>query len=88
MLSLGDWYYKGEAEASTLNGQTYRAYQVQGQKGTNFNLYLDGSKVGESAQLMASLGVVLEPIRKLKFDVNWRYIDKLYASLDPIDGFC
>ena len=84
MLSLGDWYYKGEAEASTLNGQTYRAYQVQGQKGTNFNLYLDGSKVGESAQLMASLGVVLEPIRKLKFDVNWRYIDKLYASLDPM----
>lgn len=84
MLSLGDWYYKGNAEASTLNGQTYQAYQVQGQTGTDFNLYLDGAKVGESAQFTTSLGAILEPVKNLKFDANWRYVDRLYASLDPM----
>lgn len=84
MLSLGDWYYKGNAEASTLNGQTYQAYQVQGQTGTDFNLYLDGAKVGESAQFTTSLGAILEPVKNLKFDANWRYVNRLYASLDPM----
>ena len=84
MLSIGDWFYKGNAEASTLNGQTYQAYQVQGQTGTDFNLYLDGAKVGESAQFTTSLGAILEPVKNLKFDANWRYVDRLYASLDPM----
>ena len=84
MLSIGDWFYKGNAEASTLNGQTYQSYQVQGQTGTDFNLYLDGAKVGESAQFTTSLGAILEPVKNLKFDANWRYVDRLYASLDPM----
>ena len=27
---------------------------------------------------------MLEPVKNLKFDANWRYVDRLYASLDPM----
>ena len=46
------------------------------------NLLLDGTKVGDAAQITASLGVTVNPFKGFKFDANWRYVDRLYARLD------
>lgn len=87
MFSLGDWYYKGNATARTFlsdNNEEYtiKSQQALGNTTNQFTTYLDNTKVGETAQLTANLGVTVNPIKNLKFDLNWQYVNDLYAKLD------
>ena len=87
MFSLGDWYYKGNATARTFRSDNNEEYTIKSQQAlgntTNqFTTYLDNTKVGETAQLTANLGVTVNPIKNLKFDLNWQYVNDLYAKLD------
>ena len=87
MFSLGDWYYKGNATARTFLSDNNEEYTIKSQRAlgntTNqFTTYLDNTKVGETAQLTANLGVTVNPIKNLKFDLNWQYVNDLYAKLD------
>lgn len=87
MFSLGDWYYKGNATARTFRSDNNEEYTIKSQQAlgntTNqFTTYLDNTKVGETAQLTANLGVTVNPIKNLKFDLNWQYVNDLYARLD------
>jgi len=45
---------------------------------------LDKVKVGDAAQITASIGARYEIITGLNVDANYRVADKLYASIDPI----
>ncbi|MCL9805981.1 TonB-dependent receptor [Flavobacterium amniphilum] len=74
MFSYGNWYYKGNATANEFNASN-------GLVSTS-PLYLDDVKVGDAAQMTASLGATVEPVKNLKFDANYRLVDKLYASID------
>lgn len=76
MLSLGDWYYKGQATGSVFD-ETNVA--VPGQ--TERTLYLDKVKVGGAAQTTVGAGFTLEPVKNFKLDATYRYVDRLYANL-------
>lgn len=85
-LSIGNWFYKGNAfgdlfnesnEPIDGNGNVVPAGSAQ-----SITLYLDNVKVGDSAQQTASLGATIEPINKLRFNVDWRYVNHLYANLN------
>ena len=76
MFSLGDWKYDGNVTSNRFD-------QNNTQIGTGETLYLDGVKVGDAAQLTASFGAGYEVLKGLKLDANYRFVDKLYASINP-----
>ncbi len=74
-FSYGDWRYKGDITADIFD----RNQQPDGHK----MIYLDGVKVGNSAQLTANLGLIYHLTEKFKVDVDWNYTDNLYAGFKP-----
>ncbi len=81
MFSLGDWEYEGDVEAAYFDNDQTPILDPEGNPVTAV-LELDGVKVGDAAQLTASLGADLEIVRNFKLDVNYRYVDNLYADFD------
>ena len=90
MFSTGNWFYKGNSEGYLTN-ESNQPIDKQGNEvpisdARPFKLFMDGVKVGESAQQTASLGLTILPnIKGLKFDIDWNYVDKLYARLKATD---
>lgn len=85
MLSYGDYQYKGNATGTNFDDNN-NPVAVVGNKTTN-TLYLDGVKVGGSSsnsipQVTASLGATVRPVRDLNIYGTWRYVGKLYSSID------
>lgn len=80
MFSLGSWEYKGN---SVSNRYDFTNAPVAG--GTSTTLYLDKVKVGNAAQLTASLGAEAEVVKNLSFDANYLYTDKLYANISAVN---
>lgn len=85
-LSLGNWFYEGNARGSLFN-ESNEPIDAQGNVVAAGNeesilLYLDKVKVGDSAQQTASLGATITPLDGLKFDIDWRYVNNLYANLN------
>ena len=79
MFSYGNWYYK--------NNITANRYDVSNnQIGTGANLYIDGVKVGDAAQTTASLGAAYLVAKGLKLDANYRYADRLYTAITPVNS--
>ncbi len=76
MFSIGDWYFEGSPTASFVEDQTNTVIE----EGT---LALDGLKVGDAAQLTASLGADFKLTEWLNFDAQYRYADKLYSAFEP-----
>ena len=91
MFSFGDWTYGSAVVKSSFfredtNGpllvpvtatQTNPDLQLATQQN------ISGLKVGDAAQLTASLGASYEVLRNVKLDANYRYADNLYASFEP-----
>ncbi len=77
MFSYGDWEYTDDVISNVYDDN-------QNLLGTS-TLYLDGVKVGDAAQLTASLGLDYELIKGLSFDATWNYADNLYADFSPED---
>ena len=78
MFSLGDWKYKGNSISNRFDQQSN---PVAG--GTTTTLYLDKVKVGDAAQMTASLGASYEVLTRVTLDANYNYNNKLYASISP-----
>ncbi|MEC4004255.1 TonB-dependent receptor [Flavobacterium sp. SUN052] len=78
MFSLGSWDYKGN---SVSNRYDVTNNPIAG--GTATTLYLDKVKVGNSAQLTASIGGAYEIVKRVTLDANYLYTDKLYANISP-----
>ena len=78
MFSYGDWTYKGNSISNRFdqNGASFAG-------GTPTTLYLDNVKVGNTAQVTASLGATLEVTNNFSMDTNYNYYDKLYANISP-----
>lgn len=81
MFSYGIWEYKGNA--------TVNAYwqadntPVPGYSATT--VYMDKVKVGDAAQLTASLGASYEVLTRVTVDANYNFNDNLYAGISPIN---
>lgn len=82
MLSVGDWYYRGNANATLFEDTTNLPFNFPGTSSNETQLYLDKAKVGEAAQVTAALGLTVTPVKNFKFDTTWRSTSNLYASLD------
>ncbi len=83
MFSYGDWRYKEDISATYFD-ESNQPITVGGQEQVQI-LYLDDVKVGDAAQLTASLGAELEIVKNFKFDANYRYSDNLYADISATD---
>ncbi|MDP2687862.1 MAG: TonB-dependent receptor [Aequorivita sp.] len=83
MVSYGDWRYNGDVSASFFD-ESNQPIIVNGQESVG-TLYLDDIKVGDAAQFTASLGTAVHILENLKIDANYRYADKLYASINASD---
>ncbi|ASW75098.1 TonB-dependent receptor [Chryseobacterium piperi] len=85
MLSYGDYRYKGNATGTSFDDNNNPVTPVG--TGGNGTLYLDGVKVGGSSnnsipQVTASLGTTIRPVKNLSVYGTWRYVGKVYSSLD------
>ncbi|WP_306351460.1 TonB-dependent receptor [Flavobacterium sp. '19STA2R22 D10 B1'] len=79
MFSMGNWKYNGNAIVNTYD---------QGNNpigATNGLLYLDDVKVGDAAQMTASIGATYKIVEGFTVDANYRFNDKLYAAISPAD---
>lgn len=72
MLSVGNWVYKDNVTASVFDGDQNLVDQA--------TLYIDGTKVGDAAQVTASLSGTYEIFENFDFDLSWRYADQLYSD--------
>lgn len=78
MFSLGKWVYEGN-----ITGRRFDANNNNISGGTTTTYYVDGTRVGDVAQMTASIGAAYELAPRVNIDANYRLSDKLYASLDP-----
>ena len=76
MASVGDWEYAGN-----VSGTAFDDVDPVGV----VNLYLDGVKVGNSAQTTARLGFDWDVIGNFKVDYSHRYAARLYADINTED---
>jgi tonB-dependent receptor len=86
MLSLGDWFYKGNAKGTLINENNnpidLQGNEVPAASAAELKLFLDGVKVGETAQTTAALGATILPVKGLRFDIDWNYVNNLYSNLN------
>ncbi|MCV9932023.1 TonB-dependent receptor [Flavobacterium sp. LS1R47] len=81
MFSYGIWEYKGNA---TVNAYL-QADNTPIPEFTGTTVYMDKVKVGDAAQITASLGASYEVLTRVTLDANYNFNDKLYAGLSPVD---
>ena len=77
MLSLGDWKYTKDFEATLFN-------ENQQAVGTGI-LYTDGAKVGDAAQITALVSLE-KRFGRLNLDLDYRFVDGLYADYSITDS--
>lgn len=75
MFSYGNWEYNGNANATLYNNGN-----IELSKGL---LYLDKVKIGDAAQMTASLGASYEVLTRVTLDANYNYNNHLYAAISP-----
>ncbi len=85
MFSWGDYYYKGNAIGAAFDDNN-NPLTLAGTS-TSTTLYLDKVKVGGTSnnsipQMTASLGATVKPVKDLSIFSTWRYVGKLYSSID------
>ncbi|WP_188049096.1 TonB-dependent receptor domain-containing protein [Flavobacterium sp. GP15] len=78
MFSIGDWRYKGNSVSNR-----YDVSNIPVAGGTAKTLYLDKVKVGDAAQLTASVGASYEVVTRVTVDANYNYNENVYASISP-----
>ena len=78
MLSMGDWRYTKDFESELFD-------ENQQSIGTG-TLYTKDAKVGDAAQFVAFLGVDHRFGSNLRVDLDYRFVDRLYADYSITDS--
>ncbi|WP_396210206.1 TonB-dependent receptor [Flavobacterium sp.] len=78
MISIGNWEYEND-----ITGRRFDVNNNEITGGTAPTYFVAGTKVGDVAQFTASAGASFDFTKTFSIDANYRYADKLYASLDP-----
>ncbi|WP_410877986.1 TonB-dependent receptor [Myroides sp. DW712] len=86
-FSFGDWKYTKNVTGATILDRDSNEPLIDPntQKPYEMDVYLKDNKVGDAAQLTASLGVDYEVVEGLKFDAGYRFVDKLYSKIDIME---
>ncbi|GAE63753.1 Outer membrane receptor proteins, mostly Fe transport [Chryseobacterium indologenes] len=87
MFSWGDYYYKGNASGSAFDDNNNPLSLSGASSSSASTLYLDKVKVGGTSnnsipQMTASLGATIKPVKDLSIFGTWRYVGKVYSSID------
>ncbi len=77
--SLGDWSYNDNARQDIFDDMQNLISSVD-------ELYLDGAKVGGSAQTSFGAGIDYNITNALKIDVDYNYYDNNYARVNATDN--
>ncbi len=77
--SLGSWTYSANAKQDIFDDQLNLVSSVD-------NLYLDGAKVGGSAQTSFGAGVDYRITNSLKFDADYNFYSSSYARVNATDN--
>ena len=85
MFSYGDWRYGSNVSASYQDDNNVVITNPTTNVAFKETLYTDGLKVGDAAQTTAALGFSYEVLTRVRLDANYRYIDRLYAAIDPVN---
>ncbi|TDX91789.1 TonB-dependent receptor-like protein [Chryseobacterium daecheongense] len=83
MLSMGDWYYDGNATGDLFTETNDPIPLGNNTSGTT--VYLDNVKVGSSAQFTAGAGFTFKPTDWFTFDGMYRGVRNLYANVNPLN---
>ena len=78
MVSIGDWRYTKDFSAELFD-------ENQQSIGTG-TLYTEGAKVGDAAQFTAYLGIDQRLGSNIKVDLDYRFVDGLYADYSITDS--
>ncbi|MBX9806697.1 MAG: TonB-dependent receptor [Flavobacteriaceae bacterium] len=81
MFSYGIWEYKGNANVNAY----YQADNTSVPGYVATTVYMDKVKVGDAAQMTASLGASYEVLSRVILDANYNFNDNLYAGISPIN---
>jgi outer membrane receptor for ferrienterochelin and colicin len=77
MCSLGDWVWQNDVNFKVFNeGQTLVG---------EYNAYIKGIHVGNSAQHTAFLGIDYDVFKSIRIGANVNYFGKHFAEFDPIN---
>jgi len=77
MGAIGDWYWANNVNATFVDQEQ----NIIGE----YDLYTEGIKVGNSAQITAALGTKYELLTGLSVGVDYNFFAKNYSNFDPED---
>ena len=89
-VSIGDWYFDGDAKGDYQEMEYNEEGQIIGQTSTEYEYALNNLKVGDMPQTSYVGGLTVKPIDGLRVQGLYRWYDNHYADWSPdsreVDG--
>ena len=89
-VSVGDWYFDGDAKGDYTEMEYNEEGQIIGQTSTEYQYALNDLKVGDMPQTSYIGGLTFKPIDGLRIQGLYRWYDNHYADWSPdareVDG--
>jgi len=89
-VSMGDWYFDGDAKGDYQEMEYNEEGQIIGQTSTEYEYALNNLKVGDMPQTSYVGGLTVKPIDGLRVQGLYRWYDNHYADWSPdsreVDG--
>jgi hypothetical protein len=82
-VSIGDWYFDGDAKGDYTEMEYNDDNQIIGQTSTEYEYALNNLKVGDMPQTSYVGGLTLKPIEGLSVQGLYRWYDNHYADWSP-----
>ena len=82
-VSVGDWYFDGDANGDYTEMEYNDDNQIIGQTSTEYEYALNNLKVGDMPQTAYVGGLTLKPIKGLSLQGLYRWYDEHYADWSP-----
>jgi hypothetical protein len=82
-VSIGDWYFDGDAKGDYTEMEYNDDNQIIGQTSTEYEYALNNLKVGDMPQTSYVGGLTLKPIDGLRIQGLYKYYDNHYSDWSP-----
>ena len=82
-VSIGDWYFDGDAKGDYTEMEYNDDNQIIGQTSTEYEYALNNLKVGDMPQTAYVGGLTLKPIEGLRVQGLYRWYDNHYSDWSP-----
>ena len=82
-VSIGDWYFDGDAKGDYTSMEYNENNEIIGQTSTEYEYALNNLKVGDMPQTSYVGGLTVKPIKGLSVQGLYRWYDNHYADWSP-----